>query len=153
MNELRIARAAGILEGEGCFRTVSGRHSPIVACQMTDLDVLEELQDLFGGTLHTANRAEAHYKPVWVWTVQGDLAQSVMEQVRPFLFRRRREAIDKALATWQARKDVLEVRRVNGEKAGNAYLRGEGSLRQIAKRFDVSYETVRQYADRLSSPV
>jgi len=153
MDTTRVIRAAGILEGEGTFRTASGRHAPIVACQMTDLDVLEELQALFGGSLVSTKAIQSHHKPAWVWTVQGDVAEAVMTQVYPYMFNRRREAIDKALATWHARKSVLESQRLKGEQAGRAYLNGEGSLRKIATRFGVSYETVRQHAERITSPV
>ncbi len=146
---MRVVRAAGILEGEGCFRTVSGRHSPTVACHMTDLDVLEELRDLFGGTLVSTKTSKEYYKPAWVWRVQGDAAERVMLVVYPYMFQRRQEAIDKTLAVWHARKQSLADVRTNAEKAAQAYLAGEGSLRSMGKRFHVSYETVRKTAKQL----
>jgi hypothetical protein len=117
---------------------------------MTDLDVLEELHDLFGGSLVSTKVAKEHYKPTWSWAVQGDQAESAMLALRPYLFERRTAAIDQALAVWQKRKDYLEERRQIGLAAGRAYLNNEGSLRALGKRFGVNYETVRSYANELS---
>jgi Trp operon repressor len=118
---------------------------------MTDLDVLEELHDLFGGSLVPTKVAKAHYKPTWVWSVQGDQAESAMKSLRPYMFQRRTQAIDQALEVWQTRKNTLEAARQRGIEAARAYLNNEGSLRQLAQRFGVGYETIRRYAKELDS--
>jgi hypothetical protein len=118
---------------------------------MTDLDVLEELHDLFGGSLVSTKVAKDHYKPTWVWSVQGDQAEAAMKALRPYMFQRRTQAIDQALEVWQARKDDLAATRQRSFEAARAYLNNEGSLRQLAQRFGVGYETIRRYAKELAS--
>lgn len=116
---------------------------------MTDLDVLEELQRLFGGSIHRVNQRREHWKQSWRWNIYGEPAARVMESVRPYVFERRRAAIDAALSVWYTRIANKEKRKDLIDSAGRAYLNGEGSLREIGRRFGVSYEAVRKSAEAL----
>jgi hypothetical protein len=55
---LDVAWLAGVLEAEGTFiqPTPSEPRFPIVACQMTDRDVVEQVGSMFGTTVTTIRR-------------------------------------------------------------------------------------------------
>lgn len=144
MDELRVARAAGILEGEGSFLTKTGGFAPVVTCQMTDLDVLEELQSVFGGTIHAVTKREEHWKDAWAWRVSGTDAAKAMQKVRPYMFSRRKETLDRVLKVWLDKQDSRERQSELVQIAAVAYLNGEGSYRELAKKFGISYETIRR---------
>ena len=154
MNEQdRLIRAAGILEGEGSFFTKTNGHAPVVACQMTDQDVIQELHDLFGGSISEPSIREPHHKKLWAWSVQGDAAEIAMNLIKPYMFTRRINAIDKALNVWSARKRVIDDARTKALAAAASYMNHEGSLREVAKMHGTSYETVRRYVIVLNGPI
>lgn len=93
----QLVWAAGVLEGEGCFTMKTnnaGRDKPAVSCKMTDLDVLENLKEVFGvGHIYEV-ATENHWKDAWTWDVQARAdAIAVMEDVLPFMHGRRRAKI------------------------------------------------------------
>lgn len=144
--DILIAWAAGILEGEGCFRTKNDSHLPTVFIQMTDLDVLERVQGIFGGTISTVKKRQEHWKDCWLWYVAGEDAAKIMIAVKPYMLSRRSEKIDSVLNEYtehlNRRKEIEEKRTA----AGIEYLNSDLSLRQVAKKYGVSYESVRQAA-------
>lgn len=86
-----IEWGAGIIEGEGSLFMKGGR-TPVVSVEMTDKDVLKEIQRIFGGYLYQ-NKARKnqpkHWKKSWRWQVCGDLAIETLIKIRPFLLSRR----------------------------------------------------------------
>lgn len=155
-----VVWAAGLLEGEGSFQLQTGKslrtgkHRPLVTCQMTDKDVLEKLQQIFGGAIYDTKHRVAHHKRSWLWSVSGDLAAEVMRAVRPYMGERRSKAIDAALVAWDEwsvrRREAEEFRVSNGLKAAEYYrLMEKPSLRKAAEKFGVNYETVRNYVKSL----
>jgi len=145
----RVIRAAGILDGEGTFRTKSNGHVPIIACEMTDLDIIEELCDLFGGTITKPKLRNEKYKQTWVWGISSSKASDIMLEIRPFVFSRRKTQIDKILHTWENRLKVLNTQKANRILAAEEYLLGKTSLRKVAEKYNVSYETVRRTVEEL----
>ena len=79
--DTRVAWAAGILEGEGCFsihtRKDNGRKQLAIHCEMTDEDVILELQSVLGvGSVcyrtNDKNRADnGKRKPSWILSIQS----------------------------------------------------------------------------------
>jgi hypothetical protein len=102
----RLAWAAGILEGEGCFslhyrKHKSGNIHPSFAihCEMTDEDVIEYLQETFNvGTIcyrEGRERASGYIgKDSTIWSVQKqEHTLQVLRLIEPWLFSRRKEKV------------------------------------------------------------
>jgi hypothetical protein len=149
---------AGLLEGEGSFLLKrAGGTTLVVQCAMTDLDIIERLAGLCGGSFYPVARQKAHHKDAWSWSLRGQPAYDLMRDLYPMMGQRRqgqimRAAIGRAVAQERAAL-AQEVREVKGTEAGRAYLRGEGTLRDMERRFGVTHVTVKNYADRLRSAV
>lgn len=96
----------GLFEGEGSF--IAGPPSAprrAVACVVsTDRDVIDRAAGLLGSTVITRSRksAPAHWKPIYEARLRGGRAARFMAAARPYMSRRRQEAIDKALAATPA---------------------------------------------------
>lgn len=99
MNDLAIAWASGIIEGEGCFifskDKRSNHHTTAVQVEMTDLDIVTRLQSIFGGTIVESNypskqRKNPNGKPSWRWKIvrQKDVFDCLLH-VMPHLGARR----------------------------------------------------------------
>lgn len=139
----QIAWAAGLLEGEGSFLLKTGSCRPNVSCHMTDLDVLERLQNIFGGHICLTTRQKPHHKESWVWTIsKAEDAVRCMELVKPFLLTRRAERVHHCLeqrrkfvaAQAQKRAKIHKMRDLTKEK----YKAGGVTHQQLADQFGVS---------------
>jgi hypothetical protein len=88
---------AGLLEAEGTFLKPppSSPRSPIVACRMTDRDVIERVADRFGTSIFAFDRGE--YRTQYGACAKGSRAVALMRDLRPFMSARRQAAIDTAL--------------------------------------------------------
>lgn len=114
-----------------------------VSCQMTDLDVLERLQSIFGGSVCKSSKTQEHYKDAWVWSINGsDKAARCMEAILPYMGKRRSSKIQELLMLKQSWDSAKVESEENIRNAVEAYVSGEGSYRQIASKFGVSYTTV-----------
>jgi hypothetical protein len=141
----KIARAAGILEGEGSFLTKSNGHRPLVQCHMTDHDVVLGLQELWGGQIYHYKGRKQGYKDSWQWYVGGEDAVRVMNDIKPFMYSRRTEKINKVIEIWENQKNKIKSIKENGDLAAKEYLETDLSLRKVAKKYGVTYETVRRH--------
>ena len=86
---LSIPYLAGFYEGEGCINQTSpyGFRITIVS---TDLDVLERVQQSFGGTLNPMKQYQPHHKPSWKWRLGDKKSVSqLLTQMLPWLGQRR----------------------------------------------------------------
>lgn len=98
----KIAWAAGILEGEGCFSifkrsSATWNHKTVaIHCEMTDEDTIVKLRDVFDvGTilkrdakLRNDGRSRQN---TWIWSVQNhDGVFAVLTEVMPWLGQRRK---------------------------------------------------------------
>jgi hypothetical protein len=108
MTEAELAWVAGLLEGEGCFFPIEYRtrdYGPYiyarVAVLMTDLDVLQRLQQHTGiGHINGPTpRKDPRHKPIWHWVASRNKESiTLMRAVCPLMGERRRARIDKVLA-------------------------------------------------------
>lgn len=105
-----VAWTAGILEGEGSFsrlKTRNGSYVPRVVCSMSDRDVLEELQRIWGGKIWTkGEKRESHHKEMFYWSTSSQWdAVELMIAVLPFMGTRRSFRINELLSEWNPQRD------------------------------------------------
>lgn len=147
-----IIWAAGLLEGEGTF-VEKNNHSVNVSCHMTDLDVLEKLKSIFGGSIYLTTKRKDHWKQAWVWSMNGKDAIKVMTTIRPYMMSRRSQRIDDLVENWYDHQGAIleqnRLREENGLEAAKFHHARGKSLRQTAKQFNISHETLRKYLARV----
>jgi hypothetical protein len=90
--ELEIAWAAGLFEGEGCF--YSGETDLRAQMGLSDLDVLNRFDEIVGvgviyGPYQYQYKDGFKRKRRWVWMATADDARVVFELLRPWLGKRR----------------------------------------------------------------
>ena len=88
------AWATGIIEGEGYFVLRPNARSGQIGCRMTDLDVLQRLQALWGGSIYEVKSKQiannVHWKPAWTWLLgKRKDVYSAAETMLPMLNARR----------------------------------------------------------------
>lgn len=102
----RLAWAAGFMDGDG-FITIQNRNQRVNGKQYTGhylrvgacqalLSPLEELQNLFGGTIRPKNsgpnREGYNRKPQWIWCLSTQQATEALTQLLPFLIHKKKVA-------------------------------------------------------------
>jgi hypothetical protein len=145
-----IIWTAALLEGEGSFLTKTNAHRPIVSCQMTDVDVINNLYNIWGGAIYHSLPRKDGYKETWHWQLGGEDAVELMTMILPYMFSRRSEKINSVLNIWNTQKQKLNNINDNGIKAAKEYLNGGTSLRKVAKKYSITYETVRRYINKIN---
>lgn len=99
MQEADFHWLVGLLEGEGSF----GKSPPSapggvrIAVQMTDRDVIERVAALWGVSFCGTSTAKKHHKKGWSTQIRGSRAGVLMEQLKPFMSKRRQAQIEAAL--------------------------------------------------------
>lgn len=149
MNTIDLARAAGILEGEGYFGAKASGYTPRVSCEMTDKDVVVFLHDLFGGTLKEAAARQENWKMTWRWTVSGIRAAEVMRMILPYMFERRGTKIVGILARYTDNKSADAKEEERRQQAALEYLTTTQSLRALGKKYGISHQTISNRAKKL----
>lgn len=140
INKVDIAWTSGILEGEAYFGYKS------ISVEMTDLDVLEKLQNLWGGTITIQRIRNEKWKQSWRWYLGSRAYIKLLILVRDFMMSRRTIKIDEIIAYQMMLQEKKLDRKEITVLAAQAYVNGEGSTREIQKRYGVSYETIRKHA-------
>ncbi len=151
MNDVDIAWVAGLLEGEGSFLFKKSGEAPLVSCHMTDLDVLEKLQNLCGGKIYTVSKRKDHWKQSWVWYVSHANAARLMKDVLPYMASRRSQKIKCLLEAWYLKQNQMQLQKDIYKQAGLDYQNKKGSLRDIAKQYNISATTVHRAYRMLSN--
>jgi hypothetical protein len=84
---------AGFFDGDGCISVSPGTgfcldtHQSAPYGQTTAPRVLEELQRYYGGTIYACHQTEEEKKtkkPMWMWTVPGQLARRAVQDVAAY---------------------------------------------------------------------
>jgi hypothetical protein len=135
-----FAWLAGLLEGEGTFLAPppSGPRYPLIACRMTDLDVVELVAAVFGTSVQASDKGQ--HRTEFATKLKGSRAVELMRALRPLMSARRQAAIDRAVRDYSPPEHKLsfdaaeEIRRRNddGETAAS-----------LARAFQVSHPTIR----------
>lgn len=94
-SEVERAWFAGIIDGDGCITMNSPGSSaaaankqrrPLVVIDSTDMEILEEVQRLYGGSLVRKPKAREHHRQAWSWRLYGaDLILALLREVLPFM--------------------------------------------------------------------
>ena len=118
---------AGLLEGEGCFRIEKDQRKPHskaqyvrIACEMTDKDTIERLQQYAGvGQVHSREPRKLNgdvksRKPTWAWEIGAmDDVYELLENILPYMGQRRTKKIQQALNILQKKIEVREKKKTN----------------------------------------
>lgn len=72
-SETQNAWAAGIVDADGCvtMRPSETFRHPQLVVDSTDLEILHELINLYGGGLVGKRRTQAHHRQCWSWRLYG----------------------------------------------------------------------------------
>ena len=129
---------AGLLDGEGSFLAgpPSAPRSPAVQVSMADRDVVERAGALLGVAVMVVPSRREGWRTAYSVRVRGAPAVLWMERLRPLMGTRRREQIDRAVASHGPDPRQL----LNDERAAGALARlarGE-SVGQVAEQFGTS---------------
>lgn len=91
----------GILEGEGTFGVAppSAPGIPFVRVCMTDRDVVDRVAGLWGRAMITLPPKRDGHKVAYATAIKGSPSVVLMDLARPHMGRRRREQIDRAVAS------------------------------------------------------
>lgn len=115
---------------------------------MTDLDVLEELLSLFGGSIYEVTKQKAHYKQAWAWAIGGDDAADAMELLKPYMFARRTAKIDEVLSGWYSFKRDKDLKKKDRDErvlgALEAYRDGGITMAMAGELYGFSWLTVQK---------
>jgi hypothetical protein len=89
MDDIEIAYAAGLFDGEGSISLVSQRsnrsHSPQVAVASNDHEVLLWLRKRWGGSIVTKQPRKATHSISYDWRLTDRRALTFLRSIRPFL--------------------------------------------------------------------
>jgi len=112
-DELDIAWAAGILEGEGCFSLYQRKNSSAkrvsIRCKMTDNDIILRLQSVLGGYVNPRKPNKETNKPLWEWRLyKKDDIETTIYKILPYLGIRRSAKAKELLAYIDSRKKPNE---------------------------------------------
>jgi hypothetical protein len=103
---------------------------------MTDRDVVERAALMLDAAVMPVRPRKAHWKTTYAVRIRGTRAVVWMKRLRPLMGARRREQIDRAIATY-----APDPRRVMDDAGAAAALqwlaRGE-SVKKVAERFGTS---------------
>ena len=129
---------AGLLEGEGSFLAgpPSAPRSPAVQVSMTDRDIIARAGVLLGVAVTVSLSRRDGWNDAYGVRVRGARAVLWMERLRPLMGTRRRQQIDRAVASHGPDPRRL----LDGERAAEALARlarGE-SVREVAEQFGTS---------------
>lgn len=136
---------AGLLEGEGSFVLKEGK-KPRVTCHMTDLDVLERLQNYAGGRIYKVKNPNPHkWKQSWVWTItDSDKVVVLMKDILPYMCSRRTEKILHLLDCYEQHLQAKNKKNIDREKRNKRIIQkyNEGlTVTKIAELENVSRQT------------
>jgi hypothetical protein len=137
---LRLAWLAGLLEAEGTFLRPppSTPNCPVVACRMTDCDVVERVAACFGTKVQVVDKGR--YRTEYASIIKGGRAVALMADLAPLMGDRRRGAIKRAMRAYLSphRKLSFEL----AEEIRHRFDEGE-SIASLARTYGVRPQTVR----------
>ena len=82
--------ATGVFEGEGSIVLMKHARSVALVVSMTDLDVIERLQAVWGGTIYERKQQDIKWKKAWRWQLgKKSAVYKVLESMLPYLGERR----------------------------------------------------------------
>lgn len=100
------AWVAGLYEGEG-FLSYRSNDTWVLGVRMTDLDVIEHLQEVTGiGIVSTYKPSKPHHKQIHLWSIHRRLqVASTIDDLYPYMGKRRQAKFDE-FRVWNLAKPV-----------------------------------------------
>jgi len=137
MKEIDVAWFAGLMEGEGSFLK-RRRWGMVLAIVMTDRDVLERVQQLFGGHLYDLKTRQSHWKPSYMWrlTIAAEAAH-LSKLILPYMGVRRAEAIGALLNRYEEGRHHKKMIRQRQQKIRRLGATGQYKHCEIAQMVGV----------------
>ena len=95
----QIIWAAGFFDGEGyigiCKKKVKETVSHCLKLQVTNVvpTPLQDLKDLFGGSIYKKNRCKSHHRDAFTWQAEHIIATNAIIELLPFLRVKKDEAL------------------------------------------------------------
>ena len=96
-----IGWAAGFLEGEGTFQFPN---TPSINATQAQMEPLERLVSLFGGTIYKLRKQEPHHKEKQRWSVCGKNAVQVAFTIYVLMSEERKNQIALMIHKWKGMK-------------------------------------------------
>lgn len=109
MTESEIAWAAGFFEGEGCM---SFRNTNCVTLLIgsTDLDALEKMQSICGGSIYGGKMKPKSTKPIWTWQLsKTEEVHAVLVALEPWFCSRRAEKARESISRLEVGMAAKEI--------------------------------------------
>lgn len=137
-NDLDIAWLAGLFEGEGTFCIGRGFAQGIVI-QMTDLDILQRIQDRFGGRVGQSydRQDKPNWKTCYRWQASVIETDIILPLILPYLGARRCERAQEYMALRQRVLDSKGKQSLKQQNIRAAVASGKTQY-EVAEIFGVS---------------
>ena len=96
-----IGWSAGIIDGEGSIsisRTAAGKSFRIrVRVNNTDINLVNKMQELYGGSIYLKVKGSNNRAPQWAWDVNSKTAYDALKKMCPYLITKK-EICDLAIS-------------------------------------------------------
>ena len=138
---------AGLFEGEGTFNFYK-EVARKISITSTDKDVLDKIQENFGGGICSTTKKFDHWKQAYIWYISGLEAKNIVESIKPYLLSRRSIRAQEWLDSFTSLYDIRENKKNSYEikKSRILELRSQGlKHREIAEIVDLDRTTVSKY--------
>ena len=155
MNESDFYWLCGLLEGEGSFMKgpPSRPQYPVLSITSTDEDVIQRVASLLGVSYCRVTKRREHWKQSYSLRIHGKRAVDLMLRLRPHMSGRRREQIDAAVASYQARPNHGASKLTDGEiRQVKQLLRDQQTISVVAERSGVSRWSVMRIKNHNAFP-
>lgn len=96
ISETDKAYLAAILDGEGClgiYKTKGKYYVTKVQVTNTRYELLQWLQERWGGTIYSRKFERGNRKECWLWSVAANKAKDVVSAALPYLLLKRAQAL------------------------------------------------------------
>lgn len=139
VTEVEIGYTAGLLDGEGCitvypktiydprkrqFGYAKYRHLQLtVSIANTNQAVVLWLQEHYGGNVHCRHHANAVWKSLWGWSINGRPAAAFLHPLEPHLIIKKEEAQTALLFAETMEWPMLSTGRRGGRKLSEETVR------------------------------
>jgi hypothetical protein len=96
LKEAKKAYLAGIIDGEGTV-TLTKHHrnetpSPSVSVANNNLELLEWIKGLVGGTIISKKKRKVHHHDSYAWTIRSDKAIKLLKDIKRYLIVKKPQA-------------------------------------------------------------
>jgi DNA-binding NarL/FixJ family response regulator len=145
MDDSEFFWLCGLLEGEGSFMKgpPSRPQYPVLSVTSTDEDVIQRVGGLLGVSYCRVTKRRDHWRQSYSLRIHGKRAVDLMLKMRPHMSRRRREQIDAAADSYEARPNHGASKLTESQVRRVKQLIREGlSSRTIAAKTSISFWSI-----------